>query len=309
MRTLPLLLLLALLAATPARAQEARVFSDTVPLAADGSVTIDNHEGSITVTTWDRDEVQYEARVEAERGADHPERTTVAVSHSGRHLDLKTEYDKSGGGGFFGWNNQNIMPVHYTVKMPRTARLTIDDHESDIEVTGLQAELRIDTHEGPITVAGGQGALRIDSHDGEIAITDQQGDVVIDSHESRMRLQGVTGRVEIDTHDSEVTAEDLSGAFEMDTHEGRADLAFAALEQGGISIDSHDGTFTLTLPSEAGFDLDTDFNDDADLDSGFDLSALRAGGEDEVNYRGAVNGGGPRIRLSSHDGAFRLRTR
>lgn len=305
MRVFLLLFSLSLLALLPARAQEARTVSDTVPLAAGGSVTIDNHEGSITVTTWDRDEVRYEARIEAERGASHPERTTVVVDRSDRHLDLRTEYEKSGGG-FFGWNNQNIMPVHYTVTMPRTARLVIDDHESDIEVTGLGAELDIDTHEGPITVADQQGALRIDAHESAIAVTGQQGGLVIDTHESRMRLRDVAGRVEIDTHDGEVTAENLSGSFEMNTHDGRADLTFAALED--VRIDSHDGTFTLTLPPAAGFDLDTDFNSDADLEASFDLSALRLG-DDDANYRGAVNGGGPRIRLSSHDGRFRLRER
>jgi hypothetical protein len=29
--------------------------------------------------------------------------------------------------------------------------------------------------------------------------------------------------------------------------------------------------------------------------------------EDEVNYEGAVNGGGPRLSLTAHDGAFEVR--
>ena len=308
-----LLLLAALLFSLPsAYAQNDRTVSDTVPLAADGHVTIDNHEGSITVTTWDRPEVQYEARIEAERGAGHPERTTVAVDRSGQRLHLKTEHRGSGGGllDFLGGDGQDIMPVHYTVTMPRTARLTIGDHESTIEVTGLRAALDVDTHDGPLTVSDQQGALRIDSHDGNIAVTEHQGDLRIDTHDSRIRLRGVAGRVEIDTHDSPITAEGLRGPLELDTHEGRAELAFAALD-GSVHIDAHDGTFMLALPAAAGFEIDTNFDDDVELASDFDLSAARRADEDdeEVNYRGAVGGGGPQIRLAAHDGQFQLRAR
>lgn len=281
---------LLLLLPVTAHAQEiAQTYSDTVPLADGGTVTIDNHEGSITVTTWDRADVRYEARVEAERGADHPERTTVSASRSGGRLSLETEHDASGIIGFFG--GQNIMPVHYTLTVPQTARLTIDDHESNIEVTGLQGELQIDTHEGPITIA------------------EQQGHVAIDAHESRMRLRDVAGSVAIDSHEGEVTGENMRGGLEIDGHDVRADVAFAALEED-VYIDVHEGTYTLTLPPRAGFDLDTDFDDDASLRSDFDLSAIRLDDDDdEVNYRGAVNGGGPRIYLSSHDGRFTLRAR
>lgn len=63
------------------------------------------------------------------------------------------------------------------------------------------------------------------------------------------------------------------------------------------------------MPTGTGFDLNTDFGDDVDVSSDFDLAPIRIvdeDDEDEVNYRGAVNGGGPEIYLESHDGHFRL---
>ena len=286
-----LFLLIGALPTTSAHAQAQRL-SDTVSLDPDGSVSIDNHEGSITVTTWDRDAVQYEVEIDAPEGSDQLRNTTIDVDHTSRSLRLATEQrDRGDNGSWFSWNGGNDIPdVHYTIRMPRTARLTIDDHESDIEVTGLQAELRIDTHEGPITV------------------TDQDGEVTIDSHESRTDLRNITGRLTIDTHDSDVVVENLRGAFELDTHDGSADVMFAELTDD-VEIDTHDARITLTFPGDIGFDLRTDFSDDADLDSDFDLASLRISDDDddEVNYRGAVNGGGPRIELESHDGRFTLR--
>jgi DUF4097 and DUF4098 domain-containing protein YvlB len=285
-----LFLLVGTLPATLAHAQAQRI-SDTVSLDPDGSVSVDNHEGSITVTTWDRDAVQYEVEIDAPEGSDQLRNTEIDVDHSSRSLRLATTQRKGNGGNWFSWGDGNDIPdVHYTIRMPRTARLTIDDHESEIEVTGLQAELRIDTHEGPITV------------------TDQEGEVIIDSHESRTDLRNITGRLTIDTHDSDIVVENLRGAFELDTHDGSADVAFAELTDD-VEIDTHDARITLTFPGDAGFDLRTDFSDDADLDSEFDIASLRISDDDddEVNYRGAVNGGGPRIELESHDGRFALR--
>jgi len=294
-RLVPLLLSLFLLVGTlptiAAHAQAQRI-SDTVSLDADGSVSIDNHEGSITVTTWDRDAVQYEVEIDAPEDSDQLRNTEIDVDHTSRSLHLATEQrDQGDDSRWFSWNNGGDIPnVHYTLRMPRTARLTIDDHESEIDVTGLQAELRIDTHEGPITV------------------TDQTGEVTIDSHESRTDLRNITGRLTIDTHDGDVVVENLRGAFELDTHDGSADVTFAELTDD-VEVDTHDARITLSFPGDAGFALRTDFSDDADLDSDFDIASLRISDDDddEVNYRGAVNGGGPRIELESHDGRFTLR--
>lgn len=288
---LSLFLLVGMLPPTTTYAQAQRI-SDTVSLDADGSVSIDNHEGSITVTTWGRDAVQYEVEIDAPEGSDQLRNTTIDVDHTSRSLHLATEQrDQGDDSRWFSWNNGGDIPnVHYTLRMPRTARLTIDDHESEIDVTGLQAELRIDTHEGPITV------------------TDQTGEVTIDSHESRTDLRNITGRLTIDTHDGDVVVENLRGAFELDTHDGSADVTFAELTDD-VEVDTHDARITLSFPGDAGFDLRTDFSDDADLDADFDIASLRISDDDddEVNYRGAVNGGGPRIELESHDGRFTLR--
>lgn len=274
--------------ATPASVQaQDRTIGETVALDPNGSVSIDNHEGHITVTAWDRDAVQYEIEIDAPDGSDELANTEIRVDHSERALRLETEYRDSGS--WFSWN-RDMPPVHYTVQMPRTARLSIDDHNSEIEITGLASELQVDTHDGPIRIA------------------DHEGRISIDNHDSRVDLQNVTGDLDIDTHDGEITAANLRGGFVLDTHDGSADVSFTELT-GDVEIDSHDGRFTLTLPADAGFDLDTHLNDDADLDTDFDLSGIRLADDDEVNYRGTVNGGGPRIALSAHDARFALRTR
>lgn len=286
---------------TSAAQSPARTVDATVSLDADGEVTVDNHEGSITVTTWNRNEVRYEAEIMPTDEDPDAENVAIRVREEGNWLRLATEHDEGDdeskifgfGEDGWQWGGINIPDVHYTITMPATADLVVDDHESRIDVSGVRGDVRLDTHEGPIS------------------IEDQHGDVTIDSHESRMDLGRVVGDIKVDTHEGELTVDELDGGLRVDTHDGEVDVTFASLT-GDVSIETHDGDATLSLPDGTGFDITTDFDDDdADLRSDFDLRAARIvddDDEDEVNYRGDVNGGGPEIYFESHDGDFVLRS-
>ena len=161
LRALLAVALLGLSLAPAALAQApARTVSNTVALAADGEVTVNNHEGRITVTTWDRDQVRYEAEIMPTDEDPTAEKVTIQSRTANDRLRLATEHeegdDESKAFGFdedgFRWGGIDIPTVRYTIRMPRSAALRIDDHESTIDVTGLAGRLQIDSHEGPITV-------------------------------------------------------------------------------------------------------------------------------------------------------------
>ena len=293
----------------------ARTVRDAVPLAADGAVTVDNYEGTITVTTWERDRVRYEAEVMPTDEDPDAEKVTIRTRTSDDRLRLATDHeegdDESVVFGFdedgFRWGGIDMPAVHYTITVPRSATLRLDDHESTIEVTGLAGALHIDAHESPITIADQRGAVTIESHESPIAITNQDGNVTLDTHEGRMDLRNIAGRLSVDTHEGTLSVEELEGSLRFDAHDGAVSASFAAVTED-VHIDTHDGNATLTLPSASGFDLNTDF-DDVDLSSAFDLSSIRIGEEDEPNYRGDINGGGPELCLEADDGDFALRAR
>ena len=289
---------------------QGRTTSGTAALDAQGTVVVKNHEGRITVETWDRGEVRYEAVVRPEDGADHPEATRVRVEEDRRRFEIRTAYDDSrvedDDSGWFGDDSQNIMPVEYRLTVPRGAAVEIEDHESTIEVRGVEGELTVGTHDGSVTVADQAGPTTLRSHDGPITVENQSGGLTIDTHDGSVRLRSVAGRTEINAHDGRIEAEGLRGALAVSTHEGEGRFAFADLVDD-VEVDTHDGDFAFTLPAEAGFNLRTDFDDDADLRGDFDLASVRVRDDDEGNYAGAVNGGGPRLSLTAYDGTFEVR--
>ena len=250
-RLLSLLLLLGF--ATPLAAQHTRTVNKTLPLNPDGILTVDTYKGSIRVTTWDRAEVQVDARIEADAGgASLVEDTEIRFDGNAHRLTLETDYDAVEERREQEKRDRFSLPfVHYTIRMPATAALRIDDYKSDIDVDGLRAGLRIETYKGTVNVR------------------------------------------------------DLDGDLQLETYKGDAEVTFARL-RGDSAIDTFKGSITLRLPPDAGFSLDADLGRKGDLDADFRLPEIRR--EDRA-YRTDIHGGGPRLRLETHKGTFRLDTR
>lgn len=263
-----------------------RTVRDTVSMTP-GSVTVENEEGSVTVDTWPREAVGYEARIVSEQSADFVEDTVIEVDTLSQHFSLESTYDDLEAQWAFGPEmigyGVSEPAVHYTLTIPRTAELAIDDTESTIEVTGLWAPLQVETEDGTIQVNDQRGAARIDTHEGAVSVADMQGDLTVNTHEATATVEGLRGRLL------------------LDTHEGEADVTVDSLV--AIQVDTHEGAVTLRLPRDAGFDLSTDLGDDAQVRGALALDVLR---DEDGNYHGSLRGGGPLVRLTSHEGTITL---
>jgi hypothetical protein len=232
-------------------AADSRTVDKTLPLPPTGSVTLDNHNGSITVNTWDRPEIQIHAVIEMNSGFPFPDadrrrfnETRVDIDKLGDSVRIKSEYPT--------WSSpQGADPdIHYTVNAPRTARWTVRTHNSRVEVHNLHAALSISTHNGQIEVSG------------------------------------------------------LAGALDLDTHNGNARVQFASLTAPS-SVDTHNGDVELTMPSASRFNLQTSGHNGR-VQSDFAITTRNIGRRAD-NVNGAVNGGGPTLHLTTHNGNFRLR--
>jgi hypothetical protein len=247
--------LLSLIATGPVQAQPAaQTVRDTVALDPSGTVEIDTYKGSVTVTTWDRAAVGYEVVIEPPYDGDDVPFTHLDVRHSEEELELDAD---------FPWRLQLFgvitispggterAPFHYTVSVPASARLEIDDYASALQVA------------------------------------DVKGDVVID------------------TYSGTVEASNLGGGLDLEAYETSAQVSFSGLT-APVSLDTYSGPVDLTLPSGAGFDLETDLQSANQLTVDGSLSLPPP--TEDGNYDGPVNGGGPELSIESYGSTITLRT-
>jgi Putative adhesin len=200
-----------LLAASPALAD--RTVSKTLPLAADGKVTIDTYKGSIRVTPWDRAEVAVDARIVPDDscGSERDQKrwmeaTEVVIEASGRNVRIESDYDKlETGWGFFGGCTSRPF-VHYRISLPRAATLKIHDYKSDTDVKDFAGHLTLDTYKGSAALVGLSGALDLKTYKGEL----------------RAGFARLSGAVHVETYKGDVTLTfPAESAFELSADAGR----------------------------------------------------------------------------------------
>jgi hypothetical protein len=128
-------------------------------------------------------------------------------------------------------------------------------------------------------------------------------------YKSDISIAGLSADVRLSTYKGEVRLTGLAGALHLDTYKGDATVAFAKMS-GDCSFETHKGDIEITLPRDARFAVSADVGRHGRLDSDFPVTttlARRSRSRDE-RVEGAVNGGGPSLRLSTPNGSFRLRS-
>lgn len=148
----------------------------TLPLDATGRLEISTYKGSVTVTVWDRPEAEITATIEPDGYDSESERkvaqTDVRIEGGGASIRVKSDYDRVRDHHLFTWfGNSGSLPfVRYTIRMPATARLAIEDYKSDTRVAGLKADLKFHTYKGTGRIEGLDGAADVDTYKGEIEL-------------------------------------------------------------------------------------------------------------------------------------------
>lgn len=164
-------------------AQASRELKKSVPLDTDGRLVIDTYKGSITITTWDRAEVDVSARIEADNSMwdsrrDEEEKvqeTDVRIEGSGREVRLKSDYTKLKRRHRSFWDifdgDTGTLPfVHYTIKMPRTASLKIKDYKSETSVADVKSDISLNTYKGKVRLVGVDGSVDLETYKGDVRI-------------------------------------------------------------------------------------------------------------------------------------------
>jgi len=177
------------------------------PLAAGGSVSLENINGDVSIEVWERDEV----RVFAVKSASSPElldELEVKVDADKNEVRIDTHYPSMNGSDH---GHHRFTKVEYTLTVPRTAML------DEIELVN-----------GNLTVVGIEGGIDAETVNGNIVVRDCAGSA---------NLGTVNGGIE--AHVDRLSFEDK---LDMEAVNGRLDLYLASSLGADLSADSVNGS-------------------------------------------------------------------
>jgi DUF4097 and DUF4098 domain-containing protein YvlB len=208
-------------------------FHQSYALESQGRVVLENMNGDVHITAWDRNEV----KVDAQKRAHSQERlddARIVVDAARGTIAIKTQYPE---------HDRSDLPaiVDYVVKVPRTARLDqVKLVNGTLEIAGLQGEVRASSVNGAIRTRGLAGDVRLSTVSGRLEATFDE----IPASRS-ISMNSVNGSIEVllpmDAH-ADLQADTVSGGitsdFGLPTERGRFPGRHwsAALRGGGARI-------------------------------------------------------------------------
>lgn len=211
--TLCALLTLALAAhASDHRGALSEEFHQTYPITADGRIELDNINGSVHISGWDRNEV----KVDAVKYADTKERleeAKIEIESGHDYVSIRTRYPDHNNNWDWGSHN-NPASVEYTLTVPRTARL------DEIKLIN-----------GALDISGVAGEVRASCINGRLEARDLAG---------RAKLSTINGRM--DAHFAQLSGQDIelnsvNGSVELTIPSDSNAEVEASTVSGGISND------------------------------------------------------------------------
>lgn len=157
----------------PSREEVRDEFHQTYPLSANGRVSLENINGAVRVTAWERNEVRVDA-VKRAYTRERLDEAQIKVEATNDSVSIKTEYPNS----TMNWTrdeggrHRNPASVEYTLSVPRGARLDkIDLINGALQIEGVSGDVNASSINGRLTARGLSGETKLSVINGRLEAT------------------------------------------------------------------------------------------------------------------------------------------
>ena len=177
-------------------------FHQVYPLSAEGRVEIENINGAVHITGWDRNEVKVDA-IKTAWTKTRLDEAKIQINASENGISIRTEYPDHDRTFNFGGDEERHNPanVEYTISVPRRAQLDeIELVNGRLDVEDVAGEIHASCVNGRIEANNLQGPVSLNTVNGELDANM--------SHlpASEVKLSSVNGRLRL-TLPSDASAE------------------------------------------------------------------------------------------------------
>ncbi len=320
-------LLTVVAAGPPVRAvtvQEQGNVEQAFDVAAGGTLEVDASFGSIEVSTGSaaRVEVRVEREVR-ERFDDDATRILsehrVEITQNGNDVSVVTEVSDDARDRWRDEYDTTPLRVRFEITVPRTYDVDLETSGGNIEVADLDGELRTETAGGNLTfgniggmvwartaggnisLEGASGTAELRTSGGNIVLGDIAGTVDAETAGGGIRIERAGGDVRAETSGGNITVDDVAGNIIATTSGGNVVATISSQPTGDCRLETSAGTVNVTLAPGISVDVNASTSVGR-VTSDFDVD----GNVSRRSIRGAINGGGPELRLRTSAGSIRI---
>lgn len=302
--------LLAAPSALSAKTRVTRTVEKTFSVQPGGTFKAATQGGDITIRTADVQEVRITAkkvfRTSDEQEADEVEtKLTLSMEQAGNDVTAEAKYEKRPGGSWF--SSWPPVSVSFEVTAPKHFNLNLNTSGGDITAASIAGNVRARTSGGDMEFA------RVD---GEIDAHTSGGDIVLKEGTARAKLGTSGGDIEVDraggptqvsTSGGDITINSVTQLLSATTSGGDVRATLTEPLQQDTVLSTSGGDVSVRVVKGAGFELDASTSGGSVRAEGVTITIAK-GGVGKSRLAGAVNGGGPRLKLRSSGGDITVQT-
>lgn len=198
-------------------------FKKTIPLSQNGDFSLENVNGSIEVTSWDKAEVKIVARKSVRAGSQRDaerfmERLKIEITSESNRIKVVTEHPRRSGNSSF-WDlfssSKNIQfSVSYEIVVPR---------ECSLDIHTTNGKIYIEKINGAVKARSTNGALNLVDINGDVTAKTTNGSIKAEilriQPESEVELRTTNGRISVTLPENlhaDITARTTNGSISTD---------------------------------------------------------------------------------------------
>jgi len=182
----------------------------------------------------------------------------------------------------------------------------ISSVKGDVSLNGAFGDLNVNAVTGRLNMDGDfEGDINLRSVDGAFRFhsprTDMEAARIVDQltmGDGDLHASYIAGPFRLKTRDFDVDLSNVSGDISVSNSNGSAEIT-AAKPLGSIQVDNRSGSVRITLPQDAGFQLDAEANN-GDISNDFGVGNTSSG--DRNITRGTVGNGALKVTVNSNEG-------
>ncbi|MEI7037548.1 DUF4097 family beta strand repeat-containing protein [Fulvimonas yonginensis] len=271
------------------------------PAAADARISVSNVKGQVTITAWDRNEVQVTGTLGD--GA-----APLAIEGDNGDLEIKVKPQGNRSGNWFNWGGDNAMgPTTLDLRVPRRATLDVSVVSAPLGIDGMDG--------GGISINTVSGRVRVNARTPDLSVESVSGTVEQAGRAERADLQTVSGDILAPALGSNAELQTVSGRiqadggpwqkFNLSTVSGDVQIGGGPARNGSMEIDSMSGDVQIQVPADLSASIHaSSFSGDLRSDFG-QVTEHEHGPGSELNAE--VGGSQGRIHVETFSGDLRIR--
>lgn len=311
MKTLTCLLTLGTLSvAAPVvlHAKIVRTVEKTFAVQPGGTFRGHTQGGDFVIRTGDVSTVQVTAQQTIRADDDEEADALLAdlafrLEQVGGDVVAEARYDRKSS---WSWRTWPPVSVDFTVVVPRDFNLELTTSGGDVDVGDLKGEIKARTSGGDMRFGRIDGDVDARTSGGDIFLREGAAAVGLHTSGGDIRVGRSGGRTDVSTSGGDIRLDDVGELVRAKTSGGNVHAVLSERFGGDAEIGTSGGKVVVRVPGKIGFQLDARTSGGKVDAAGLTITIDR-GGTGKHRLVGAVNGGGPMLKLRSSGGNIEIR--